>query len=72
MAGGCTALIKRSLVFDAYEKLLKELQTAEIWKGIDIKTSVFSQICSKNVYFTISVLFERLLVYINWVGAGSC
>ena len=72
MAGGCTALIKRSLVFHAYEKLFKELQTAEIWKGLDIKTSVFNQICSKNVYFTISVLFERLLVCINWVGAGSC
>jgi menaquinone-dependent protoporphyrinogen IX oxidase len=30
MAGGCTALIKRSLVYHASERLFKELQSTEI------------------------------------------
>jgi hypothetical protein len=30
VAGGCTTLIKGSLVFHAYEKLFKELRTTEI------------------------------------------
>ena len=30
VAGGCTALVKSSLVFHAYEKLFKELLTTEI------------------------------------------
>jgi hypothetical protein len=53
VAGGCTALIKRSLVYHAYEKPFKELQTVEIWKGLDIKTLVFNQICCKRVCITI-------------------
>ena len=32
---------------------------------------VFNQIYTEHVYFTISVLFERLHDYVNWVGTGS-
>ena len=51
--------------------LFKELQTVEIWKGLDIKTLAFNQICSKSVCFTILVLFDKFRVYVNWIGTGS-
>jgi hypothetical protein len=70
-AGGCTALPKSCLVCQAYEKLLKEFQTTEVRKGLGFRPLVSNQICTSNVHLTTSILFERLVVYLNYVGTIS-